>query len=73
MVMKQALKTGVHLFEIMHPYDDIPYEGTAVSYFCSRLQISREVILRFPNNSRLFVDGRDAGRLVDVFTEEAAG
>lgn len=62
-----GLIPGPHFFEIMHPFDDIPL--AAVFDHFTELVIDGELIFRFPRNSRLFIDGEDAGRLVDVFKE----
>ena len=59
------LLPGPHEFTIMHPFDDIEY--ASMLQYCDSLLIDAELISRFPRGSRLFVDGNEAGRLVDVF------
>lgn len=65
-----ALLPGPHMLEIMHPFDDIPL-AAIFDEFETDVIIDRELFIRFPRNSRLFIDGEDAGRLVDVFQEVA--
>jgi hypothetical protein len=61
------LLPGPHEFVIMHPFDDVEY--AAMLEFCDSMVIDRELILRFPHGSRLFIDGNEAGRLRDIFEE----
>lgn len=61
------LSDGPHMFEIVHPFDYIPL--AAVFQDLQIMFIDPELISRFPYNSRLFIDGEEAGRLVDVFKE----
>jgi hypothetical protein len=61
------LLPDAHEFVIMHPFDDI--ELASLIEYCDGLRIEPEVIFRFPRGARLFIDGKEVGRLVDVFKE----
>lgn len=62
-----SIAPGPHMFEVMHPFEDIPQFG--IFDDLQELIIDRDVFMKFPYQARLFVDGVDMGRLVDVFTE----
>jgi hypothetical protein len=67
--LKVLLIPGPHMLEIMHPFDDVPL--AAVFNHFEEVIIDRELILRFPYNSRFFLDGEDLGRIIDAFEEVA--
>ena len=68
LILNIPLLPAPHEFVIMHPFDDIEY--AAMIEFCDGMVIDRELLLRFPHGSRLFIDGNEAGRLRDIFTED---
>lgn len=65
------LQLDFHLFEVVHPFDYLPYAESVLFEYCDGMVIDRTVIMKYPHGARLFIDGKEAGRLRDIFQEVA--